>query len=258
MKLKIIIFLIFVTSGLSAMQPSQWIRNAQLQEQAELRTEDAAAATQELGKLAETYYFTWLTKNERFELINKTKQLLQRGANPNVITQAHPAIADYALALAIPVNPEIVELLLKAGADPDTIKKESSEPVIFSAIFYNSPAIVKTLLDYNANPNKTWIKGTTPLLYTIYSDKNPAIVDILLKYLADPNKSDDFGKTPLDEAIEKENIYIIKLLLQAGANADLYNTESLKARLKSGKKAIYQLILDMLEMYSAKQKAKIL
>ncbi len=164
------------------------------------------------------------------------------------------------LALAIPNNPKIVELLLKAGANPDAIKKAvADEPVIISAIYYNDPVIVKTLLDYNANPNKRWNRGTTPLIYAIYSDKNPAIVDILLQYHADPNLSDEHGTTPLAEAFKKENAYIIKQLLRAGADPKSIDIESLNEKLSTSegsKKALYQSIFDMLDMYSAEKKVK--
>lgn len=290
--LSLLIFLITSKCSIIAMQPTQWIRNTQLQEQAELQAAEAEEniryKTQELGQLAENIsdlpkkkearqatkelaqlakYFSYREPyGGKNALIKQTKDLLERGANPNILHDS--AYADYPIALAIPENPEIVELLLQAGANPDTISATTKEAIIFDAIHENSVSIVNSILRHNANLNVSDRHRNTPLFYTILFDRDPEIINALIQHHADPNKANIDGIFPLTLAVNKHNIHLIKLLLQAGANPDAYDKKqkrSIRALVLEGtrstnssEKALYQLMLDMFNMYSAQRKAKIL
>ncbi len=96
--IRILLLLIFLVANMHdtfAMQPMQWFRDVASTVQAELQAEDAAHATEELRKLAETFILSNIDKKELF---NKTKQLLERGANPNVIAHVNPLIVDYPIS----------------------------------------------------------------------------------------------------------------------------------------------------------------
>jgi hypothetical protein len=271
------------------MQPMQWGRNAQLQAEAE---EKFLSATEDLSHLAETLNSLPADKDPRkatkeltqlaehfsdlepyggkIALIKKTKELLDHGANPNILhVSKYSHYAEYPIARAIPEHPEIVELLLQAGANPNTISFIRKDAIIFKAIDHNKVDIVKSLLRHNANPNVTEpVHNLTPLNSAILSHRDPAIINLLIQHHADPNKASVNGTLPLTLAVVRADIHLIKLLLQAGANPDAYNKKinrSVRNLVLGGtrstdrtEKARYQLILDLFNMYSAQKKAKIL
>jgi len=88
------------------------------------------------------------------------------------------------------------------------------------AVIHNSPEIVEILLENGANPNIKDKNGYTPLHRAIirYSDK---IVYLLLKYKADPNIKDKHGYTPLHRAVIEQAPKLVKLLLEHGADPNI-------------------------------------
>lgn len=190
MKIKIVIFLLFIANGLIAMQPMQWIRDVTPAVKEELRTEDAAQATLELQILSQRFDDPGIA---RHQLIQKVDRLLKRGANPNAAYRYYPGLPERKITVisaAIQTDlPEVVELLLQAGADPDSpgyalpLIKDS---VLFRAIEKNNERIVALLLQYGADPNfNTQPLEQTPLLQAV-EQGNPAIVRLLLQAGADP------------------------------------------------------------------------
>jgi ankyrin repeat protein len=90
--------------------------------------------------------------------------------------------------------------LIEAGADVN-IKGTNSAgwPPIIAAL--GMPDIVQLLLDHGANPNDTSSDGNTPLHY-IYS---PVVAKILLDGGADPSLRNNLGEQPLHRAVRVHN-----------------------------------------------------
>lgn len=224
MKLQKLFFsFLLISHPLIGMQPAQWLRNITPHVQAQLKAEDATQATKELIMLSRR-----LTAENRAEQLEKVKKLLARGANPNAVS-THPlmsGLSESVLYQAIPDYPEIVEALLKAGANPSTTVNALNRPLIFAVIEAyhhenntsksNLITIFKMLLDYGANPNTRNDWEGTPLFTAMSA--SPEMVHLLLCAGANPNVFNITRRSPLIEAIEESNIATISLLLQAGAN----------------------------------------
>lgn len=263
MKIKLFFSFVFISPYLFAMQPMQWFRNIAPQVQAELKAEDAAAATRELLALAQKFSDPIPNPNTRRELIQEVKKLLERGANPNA--EYHYAFlpgqrSQAIISMAIPQFPEIVELLLKAGANPNSraghieVIKNS---VIFKAIKTNDLTTVTLLLKYGADPDFQDELGQTPLL-TAVENENHEMIRLLLEAGAYPNIFSTLGTSPLINAVKAGNIGIIKLLLQAGANPLAFDRIMRESALDTAQKELdkaqtevtqnkYKEIIEMLE-----------
>ena len=91
----------------------------------------------------------------------------------------------------------------------------------------DAPA-VRTALEEGANPN-TYIWPDRPLLIEAVETENAIVVDYLLLWGAnvDVSTSRDPGKTPLFSAVFRNNLLITRMLLEAGADANMIvNPES--------------------------------
>lgn len=132
------------------------------------------------------------------------------------------------LAAAYNPAPEVIQLLIKAGAKIDqhqiitindeayswyTKTYESKTPLMFAAKS-NNPSVVKALLDAGASiKDKTYL-GWTPLMYAASWNTNPEVTSLLLKAGADVNERDNEGTTPLMRALENNtNSAIITMLI---------------------------------------------
>lgn len=188
MKVKFCLILLFITFSLLAMQPMQWIRDVTPAVKEELRTEDAAQATLELQLLSQRFDDPAIPRNQ---LIQKVDRLLKRGANPNA-EYKYPGIPERKISVisaAIPHFPEVVELLLQAGADPDSrgyTLRPIKDSVLFRAIEKNNERIVALLLQYGADPDFKTELEKTPLIFAVEKG-NPEIVKLLLRAGADPH-----------------------------------------------------------------------
>ncbi len=156
-----------------------------------------------------------------------------------------------ALDLAVIHNsPEIVEILLENGANPNIKDKNGYTPLHRAVIRY-SYKIVYLLLKYGADPNIKDKHGYTPLHRAVI-EQDPKLVELLLKHKADPNIKDSHGFTPLERAFMFEDIdmayKIGNLLLKY--NADPFVTDrrgrNLFEKLSSAKgesKKLLQLLI---------------
>ena len=123
--------------------------------------------------------------------IVKVKKLIQEGNDVNYQYNGRNALhtaCDKDL-------PEMVELLLKAGADVNSFSEEGI--------------------------------GLTPLQFVtgdFMQDDSPELVELLLKSGADPNLTKEIDQHPLFEAIKSAHVESVKLLLAHGASTDLKNS----------------------------------
>ncbi len=120
---------------------------------------------------------------------------------------------------------EIVELLVKAGADVNfTLDGEV-------ALYYvTSVNMLNLLLKAGANPNALDRNNASPLVRILQGkckQKNSLveIVKILLETGADPNLQDRLGFSTLMMAIISKREDIIPMLIQSGSNLEITTTE---------------------------------
>ena len=96
-------------------------------------------------------------------------------------------------------NAGIMDLLLAAGANPDT--RRDGKPVLLCAACSHRNYTVEPLLRHGANPNIQTATGETALMVAASCFSSfPRDVEDLLRYGADANLRDNKGQTALDMA----------------------------------------------------------
>jgi ankyrin repeat protein len=117
-------------------------------------------------------------------------------------------------------DPDMVVHLLQLGANPDS-KGPNGNSALMEAIetgimrWGASPSLEITtlLLDHKANPNLPNNNGRTPLMSAAFTG-NDDLVSLLLAYHAKVNAKDKHGRTPLMNAPTGS---VVKILVGAGA-----------------------------------------
>lgn len=141
--------------------------------------------------------------------------LIDTGANPNLRGEAR----NPPLITAILSNPprvfEIVQLLLQHGATINATGEYWASP-LHAAVEESPIELIEFLLKNGADVNhRSQMNGMTPLM--IATDrKNTSIINLLLAYGSDPHIQDNDGKTALDIAqtfSQETSEEIIQILL---------------------------------------------
>ena len=130
-------------------------------------------------------------------------------------------------------KPELLELMLAYGADPNSSSVTKKSPFAICIFGGASPEMVQMMLDYGADlnlpPDQYYM---LPLIAAMYGRKeDDAVIDLLIQAGADINQTDSDGFTPLmSAAINKRSQTIIHLIeLGADINAkDQYNRTALE------------------------------
>jgi len=161
-----------------------------------------------------------LLKAAREGDVEKVKDLLARGADPNAIklgtTPLHIAAGHGHF--------DIVKILVENGANVNAKDLMGFTP-LHSAIMGNHLAIVKFLIengaDINAKAENELPGGTgwTPL-HLAASSGNLDIVKYLIDHGADVNAKDDVWFTPLHEAARFGHSSVVELLIHHGADVN--------------------------------------
>ena len=130
-------------------------------------------------------------------------------------------------------NTEITRILLDSGTNPDICNYKGSTPLMLAAAL-GQVEIMEALLSAGAAPNarnvgSDDIKGyawITPIFYAVIGSKRAAelggdqseAVRMLIRYGAEINDKAKDGSTPLHAAVAQQNLDIVSLLLELGAN----------------------------------------
>jgi len=100
--------------------------------------------------------------------------------------------------------PNLAELLLKKGADPNAKDAMDKSPLHWAAL-HNHSAVAKLLLDKGANVDAKDNYDRTPLFYTVLHYKL-AVAELLLSNGADPNIKDLNYMSAYDAAFEPDYV----------------------------------------------------
>jgi hypothetical protein len=172
-----------------------------------------------LSKLA-----LWI--NDCDKVVEAMKLLLDEGASPSAASYDGVTALYNVTSLFKPNSDSMraLQLLLTSGAKPNI----GLNP-LKHLVNTNNTAAVKLLLDNNADPNKKISCGedryNSSLLYAVFLVGSGRVdikmIELLLKYKADPNISQDDGTTVLMYAIYTDNVDLIRMLIDAGADSSI-------------------------------------
>lgn len=187
--------------------------------------------------------------------VKLVKMLLDAGADPNICC-GNKSFTTTAVLRAVETrcSVEIVQLLLDFGTDLNAPPDSNLEPVLQCAVKRKNIEIVRLLLDAGADVDNIRGPDGTVLQIAAQSKGNTKIVQLLLDAGADVNapagnkygpmleealdeECDDEKRlecfpTPLQWAAEYENIEVVKLLLEGGADLDLCPTNGEEVELR--------------------------
>lgn len=123
--------------------------------------------------------------------------------------------------LALPPGPNerrraLVQLLLKAGAEPDASSQETQSALLVAAGQGDGP-VVADLLEAGASPDRTDESGETALMHAARSGVTD-VVELLIGSGLDVNAIDANEMTPLMHAAQHGRAAAIRALMDAGAD----------------------------------------
>jgi ankyrin repeat protein len=155
--------------------------------------------------------------------LEKVKLLVARGADVNA--RAETGITPLMVAARYRGNADVVRLLLKKGATPNSDKvvqvRNDASPLFF-AVMAGDVQTIGALLDAGARlDNRMMILGRfslSPLNYATFGD--PALVEYLISRGANPNEVDDNGVSMLATAAIANNVAMAQALLAKGAEVN--------------------------------------
>ncbi|MDX9905428.1 MAG: ankyrin repeat domain-containing protein [Bacteroidales bacterium] len=145
--------------------------------------------------ITDTAGYTALFYAVRSGKSNLLEQLLKRGADPNIADRSGATPLLYGCAAE---NTQMVNLLLDYHANPDISTSDSLTPLI-AAILLKSLPVTKALLDHGADPDGIFPGDLTPLMYAA-TDGSSEIVACLVPRVKDINATCE-GETALMMAV---------------------------------------------------------
>lgn len=165
----------------------------------------------------------------KLNMLKLAERILDAGAIPDVVCKYDTPLTLAAGSLYAPA----VELLISKGATVDCVDCLGNTPLMRAAAEWEAKqyseaaanSIVSLLIEKGADVNWVGDEDCTPLLYAIMA-KRPNTVKLLLEAGADANASRGITKrAPLIIAIEKNQPEIVRLLLEHGADPCVKDTD---------------------------------
>lgn len=99
---------------------------------------------------------------------------------------------------------------------------ENNSRIMMSAVGTSNIEILEMLLKAGGNPNERNFLEYTPIMYIMTHGKGPELATLLVQYGADVNALNELGRTALHSAAEySDSIPTLKVLLDLGAEVDL-------------------------------------
>ncbi len=137
---------------------------------------------------------------------------------------------------------ELAKNLLEAGAEVNArCKRDGKSPLFVALRSIENVDIINLLLKHGANPNTVnkWGRRAFPMA------RSPEVIRLCIDAGADVNVGDKDGTTALHRAVQRENIESIKVLLDAGANARQERSDGktpLDLALEAGNEEIIEIL----------------
>lgn len=154
------------------------------------------------------------------------KALLQAGAQIDPEQKLYE-LSPLSLAARGNPDPEVLQLLLGAGAKVDAAGQSDEMPMmdkptpLMLASAFNTPEIVRLLLQAGADPKNRRDRDKTPLMLASQNTRHPEIVSQLIRAGAEIEARNQFQQTPLLLAARyNSHPEVVKTLLQAGAEIE--------------------------------------
>ena len=152
-----------------------------------------------------------------------TARLIEVGADVNALDVFGYSILRSAVSVARPprvTDTAIIEMLINAGADVNSIAEDGSTPLHEAAMNNDILEFTTKLLDAGANVNAVSEVGWTPLHYAARFSRNPAILEALLDAGADPDARANDGQTVHQLAQDNEELRDSEVLRQLEGSRD--------------------------------------
>jgi len=144
--------------------------------------------------------------------------LIQAGADVNAMS--YYGETPLMLAAEHNENPDVLSVLIQAGADVNAKNpKEDSTPLMDAARRNKNPEVLSVLIRAGAEVNEKDIVGSTPLMWAA-GDNSAEILNVLIQAGADVNAKSDAGWTPLMEAAWQNSAEVLNALIKAGAEVN--------------------------------------
>ncbi|XP_065583414.1 ankyrin-1-like [Artemia franciscana] len=156
--------------------------------------------------------------------------LLDRGANPNCGECLHLIVQKG--------RADLCKLLIKSGAELDAANAHGKTPLV-TAIKANNLNLVEVLLDRGANPN------CGECLHLAVQKGRADLCKLLIKSGAELDATNAHGKTPLVTAIKVNNLNLVEILLDRGANPN--RGECLHLAVQKGRADLCKLLIDKMK-----------
>ncbi|XP_078575768.1 uncharacterized protein LOC144861671 [Branchiostoma floridae x Branchiostoma japonicum] len=147
--------------------------------------------------------------------VEVVQQLLKAGAD---VEKARQGGATPLYIAAQNGHVEVVQQLLKAGAEVDKARQTGATP-LYIAAQNGHVEVVQQLLKAGAEVDKAKQDGATPLLIAA-EEGHVEVVQQLLKAGAEVDKAKQDGATPLFIAAQEGHVEVVQQLLKAGAEVD--------------------------------------
>lgn len=150
---------------------------------------------------------------------------------------------------------EMVERLLKAGADANAVSKEKVTP-LYLAAQRGHAKVVHVLLDSGAKPDlaanyygpphtRRWgsniFDGCTPL-YVAAENGHTEVVQLLLAHGASPDKLAKYG-SPLTRAVLEKHAAVVEAILKAGADPNAADADGATALMYADSAPLAEMLL---------------
>ena len=180
--------------------------------------------------------------------INLLKLLLKINTDPNKIEkfpQVQDSVSSLFVATIVKVDlhqiHSIVDLLLKAGADPNLQLKNGGTP-LYMASQSGYTDIVRLLMQANANPNLRLLSDGSSALHIAIQRGHSDVVRILLDAKANPNCQTREGSTALSVACDIGDSAIVDMLLRAHADPNIPRHDNVTPLHKATQNGYYDVV----------------
>ena len=144
--------------------------------------------------------------------------LLQVRANPNAVDRQGRSALSWSTQ---PKQKHILDLLLKAGADPNISDEQLKLPLHYAACFAASQDVVRMLLAKTVDTDSVDKDGTSALTWSLWSGDCPPTMELLIHAASNLNLGGGIYGCPLEAASRYCSSKTIKVLLDKGADPNV-------------------------------------